>query len=397
MKNNLFELIQVKAESLFEKINSYRNYLHQYPELSFEEFKTMEFVANKLTELEIPFQKGFGGTGVVGLIKANHHTDDQSCIAFRADLDALPIQEENEVSYKSTVEGVMHACGHDVHTSILLGVAEILNELKDSLPQPVKLIFQPGEEKNPGGATYMIRDGVLENPTVDALYALHVFPDLETGKVGFREGLYMASSDEIYIEIFGKGGHGATPHKTIDPIFIGANIVTTLQQIVSRRCDPIIPSVLTFGHFEGIGATNIIPSKVLIKGTFRTLDENWREEALQLIQSQAEQISTALGASAKVVISRGYPFLLNNPSLTKSHRAKAETLLGTDAVIDLPMRMTSEDFAFYSQEKPVSFFRLGVRDESNGIIYNVHHAKFDINPKALIIGMQVLAIAAFDC
>jgi amidohydrolase len=393
MKNNLEEFIKSKSLELFEKVKGYREYMHQHPELSFQEEKTMVFVANSLTKLNIPFTKGIGGTGVVGFIKGKHHSDAKECIGLRADLDALPIQEENEVSYKSKVAGVMHACGHDVHTSILLGVAEIINEIRDEIPFPVKLIFQPGEEKNPGGATYMIRDGVLENPIVKELYALHVFPDMPVGKVGFREGIYMASSDEVYVTIKGKGGHGATPNKAIDPILIGATIVTSIQQIVSRRCDPIIPSVLTFGHFEGLGETNVIPSKVLLKGTFRTLNEEWREEALILIKNQIELIAQSMGGTADVSISRGYPYLENNPKITHQLSQKAKNFLGDENVEDLPIRMTSEDFAFYSQEKPVCFFRLGVRNEDKGIIHGVHNARFDIDSNALLVGMQVMSLS----
>jgi amidohydrolase len=395
MKNNIHEIITKRSIELFEKVVGYRNHMHKYPEISFQEHNTMKFVSDTLTNLGIQHEKGVGDTGVVALISGENNTPNQSCIGLRSDLDALPIQEESNADYKSTVDGVMHACGHDVHTSILLGVAEILNELKDELLQPVKLIFQPGEERNPGGATFMIRDGVLKNPEVKEMYALHVFPDMETGRVGFREGIYMASSDEIYVTISGKGGHGATPSKAIDPILIGATIVTSIQQIVSRRCDPTIPSVLTFGHFEGIGATNIIPDKVLLKGTFRTLNEVWRKEAKELIVAQIKLIAESLGGTAEVEISTGYPYLENNPLLTSALIGKAKDYLGKDKVDLLPIRMTSEDFAFYSQEIPVCFFRLGVRNESKGIVYGVHHPKFDIEPEALKIGMQVMCLACF--
>ncbi len=395
MKNNIHEIITKRSNELFEKVLGYRNHLHKNPELSFQEYNTMQFVSDTLTNLGIQHEKGIGDTGVVAFISGKNNTLNQPCIGLRSDLDALPIHEENDVAYKSIVDGVMHACGHDVHTSILLGVAEILNELKDEILQPVKLIFQPGEEKNPGGATFMIRDGVLKNPEVKEMYALHVFPDMETGRVGFREGIYMASSDEIYVTISGKGGHGATPNKAIDPILIGATIVTSIQQIVSRRCDPTIPSVLTFGHFEGIGATNIIPDKVLLKGTFRTLNEVWREEAKELIVSQIKLIAKSLGGTAEVEISKGYPYLENNPQITSALISKAKNYLGEDKVDLLPIRMTSEDFAFYSQEIPVCFFRLGVRNERKGIVYGVHHPKFDIESEALKTGIQVMCLACF--
>ena len=388
--------IQEKSETLFEKINGYRTYLHANPELSFEEYNTCEFVAAKLSELGIPTEKGIGKTGVVALIMGDHHPLSDSFIGLRADLDALPIQEENEVSYKSTVPGVMHACGHDVHTSILLGVAEILNEIRDELKHPVKLIFQPGEEKNPGGASILIAEGVLNNPKVSKMYALHVFPEMEAGKVGFKEGLYMASCDEIYMTIHGKGGHGAMPHQCIDPILIGANIVTSLQQIISRSCDPKTPSVLSFGHFEGLGATNVIPSIVHLKGTFRTMDETWRAKALELIQFQATSIAKTFGGSVEVEVSKGYPCLYNNEELTKSLRIKSEVFFGRTNVESLPIRLTSEDFAFYSQKIPVCFVRLGVGNETKGIVHGVHHPKFDIDPKSLITGMQLLSIAVID-
>ena len=339
---------------------------------------------------------GVGVTGIVALIKGAHHTSDQKAIGLRADLDALPIQEENEVDYKSTVDGVMHACGHDVHTSVLLGAAEILNSLRDELPAPVKLIFQPGEEKNPGGATYMIRDGALKNPTVKEMYALHVFPDMKVGNVGFKEGIYMASCDEIYITINGKGGHGATPHQCIDPIHIGANIITTMQQIVSRKCDPKVPCVLSFGHFEALGATNVIPSKAYLKGTFRTMNEPWRAQALELIESTAHKIAEASGGTVDVVISKGYPYLENDPVTTARLRTTAQEFLGQEHVEELPIRLTAEDFSYYSQEIPVCFFRLGVRNEEKGITYGVHHPQFNIDEQALTIGMQMMALAPFS-
>ena len=395
MKNNIHEIITKRSQELFEKVKGYREHLHKYPELSYQEFNTMQFVSDTLTQLGIEHKTSVGETGVVALIYGNKNTPNQPCIGLRADLDALPIREENQVDYKSTIDGVMHACGHDVHTSILLGVAEILNELKDELLQPVKLIFQPGEEKNPGGATLMIRDGVLHNPEVKEMYALHVFPDMITGNVGFREGLYMASCDEIYVTIHGKGGHGATPHVTIDPILIGASIITTIQQIISRNCDPTIPSVLTFGHFEGFGATNIIPDKVHLKGTFRTMNEIWREKAWELIKTHVKNITEAYGGTAEIEISKGYPYLENNPKITGILREKAIDYLGASKVEALPIRMTSEDFSYYSQEIPVCFFRLGVRNESKGIVYGVHHPKFNIDSEALKTGMQIMSLACF--
>jgi amidohydrolase len=393
--NHIEAIIRSKSAEIFEKVKAIREHIHQYPELSYQEFETMKYVSSKLTELGIEHKTEVGKTGIVAVIRNENHPADMPCIGLRADLDALPIQEENNVSYKSKVDGVMHACGHDVHTAILLGTAEILNSLKSDLPQPVKLIFQPGEEKNPGGATLMIADGVLKNPEVKEMYALHVFPDMPVGKVGFKEGIYMASCDEIYVTINGKGGHGATPHECIDPIAIGAEIVLNLQTIVSRKCDPKIPCVLTFGHFEGLGATNVIPSTVKLKGTFRTMNEDWRKKALVLIEKQIKGIAEANGATADVEISCGYPYLENNPEVTSKLRSKAQQFLGDDLVEELPIRLTSEDFSYYSQEVPVCFFRLGVRNEANGITFGVHHPQFDIDADALRIGMQLMCLAVF--
>lgn len=395
MKIELQQLIRNKSEEIFEKVKEYREYIHENPELSYVEFNTMEYVSSILKNLGIQHQKGIGKTGVVALIKNEQHSENTSCIALRADLDALPILEENTVSYSSKTPGIMHACGHDVHTAILLGTAEVLHTFREYLPQPVKLIFQPGEEKNPGGATLMIADGVLENPTVTEMVALHVFPDMEVGKVGFKEGIYMASCDEIHLTIHGKGGHGATPHQCIDPIMIGANLLVQLQQIVSRKCDPKIPCVLSFGHFEAIGATNIIPSKAILKGTFRTMNETWRKEGLELIEKQIKLIVESQGGSAELEISKGYPYLENDAYVTSKTKNKAIELLGTENVEDLPIRLTSEDFAFYSHKVPVCFFRLGVRNEAKGITFGVHHPQFNIDEHALKVGVEMMSFIPF--
>lgn len=396
MTAELKDHIRTRAAALFDKVQGYRHHLHAHPELSYKEYNTMQFVADRLNELGINHTVGIGDTGVVGIIRGDHHAPDMAAIGLRADLDALPIHEENRVPYKSTVEGVMHACGHDVHTSVLLGAAEVLHELRNELPCPVKLIFQPGEEKNPGGATYMIRDGALRNPDISKIFALHVFPDMPTGKVGFREGIYMASCDEIYITIHGKGGHGATPHQCIDPIVTGASMILQLQQIVSRSCDPKIPCVLSFGHFEAIGATNVIPSVAHLKGTFRTMHEGWRSEAHTLIERTVKHIAEAAGATVDLVIDRGYPYLENDPATTAAMRTIAIDFLGAEQVEDLPIRLTAEDFSFYSQEIPACFFRIGVRNEEKGITYGVHHPRFDIDEPAMITGVQMMVLAAFS-
>lgn len=392
--DNKLQIIHTYIDRIFAKVKSWREHLHAHPELSYQEINTMEYVAEQLEKIGIPFEKGIANTGVVALIRGSHHALDMPCVGLRADLDALPIEEANEVPYRSKYAGVMHACGHDVHTAILLGAAEVLFSLREELASPVKLIFQPGEEKNPGGASLMIADGCLQSPAVSKMYALHVFPDLPFGHVGFKEGLYMASCDEIYIDIIGKGGHGAVPHRAVDSILIGAEVVTSLQKIVTRNCDPTIPCVLSFGHFEALGATNIIPEKAHIKGTFRTMNEVWREKALKLIEEQVKMIATANGARAEVEISKGYPFLENDPQLTQELQQKAISVMGKDKVHDLPMRLTAEDFSFYAQEIPVCFFRLGVRNEAKGIIHGVHHPKFDIEAESLKTGVLMMVLAA---
>ncbi len=392
----LVKSIQNKAVELVSTVSEWRKHLHQYPELSFQEIETARFVCLQLDALSIPYEKNICGTGIVALIKNKSFKPGDTCIALRSELDALPITEENSHSFVSKNSGLMHACGHDVHTSILLGCAKILNDLKDELPQAVKLIFQLGEEKLPGGASLMIQAGVLENPKVSKIIALHVYTELEAGKVGFREGLYMASCDEIHLEIIGKGGHGAIPNNCVDPIAIGAQIVTNLQQIVSRKCDPKIPCVLSFGHFEALGATNVIPQKAILKGTFRTMNEAWRFEALKLIEKQIHAICEMNGAKAELNIIKGYPFLENNPTLTQNLRNSAQEILGNKNVTELPLRLTSEDFSYFAQEVPASFFRLGVRNEAKGIVHGVHHPQFDVDEMCFETGMKVMCNAVFN-
>ncbi|TXC81786.1 M20 metallopeptidase family protein [Luteibaculum oceani] len=378
-----------KAVELYPFIKSIREHLHANPELSFKEYNTSDFIAERLTELKLKFERNWADTGIVGRIGSGGKH-----LALRADIDALPITEENDVPYKSCNPGVMHACGHDVHSSCLIGALAILSVIKD-LPGQVRFIFQPGEEKNPGGASMLIKEGVLEDPKVDGIIGQHVYPELEQGKVGFRSGMYMASCDEIYIEIEGKGGHGALPHKAVDSVYIASQIVVALQNIVSRKADATIPTVLSFGKFQADGATNVIPSKVYLAGTFRTFNEEWRKEAHELIKRQAEGIAASFGAKANVKIDVGYPFLKNDEDFTHKSQHWARELLGEENVVELGMRMTAEDFSYYSQHVPASFYRLGVRNEDLGIVNSVHHPKFDIDPKALQTGMATMAYLAY--
>lgn len=367
-----------------------RRHLHQYPELSFEEKETAAFVAAQLDDIGVKYQKDVAGTGIVALIEGLDPAS--SVIALRADMDALPIEETNDVPYKSQRPGIMHACGHDVHTAALLGAVRILHATREHWTGTVKCLFQPGEEKVPGGASLMIKAGALESPRPEGIIGQHVYPTLEAGKVGFRSGMYMASSDELYLTITGKGGHGAMPHTCIDTILVAAHVITALQQVVSRNANPFLPSVLTLGKINSTGgATNIIPNEVKIEGTFRTMDETWRQEAHQKIRQIASQTAAAMGATCEVHIAHGYPVLVNDDELTARAKDLAIQLLGPDRVVELPMRMTSEDFAFYTHEIPGCFYRLGTRNEDRGITSAVHTPTFDIDETALETGMALLA------
>ncbi len=365
-----------------------RHHLHANPELSYEEYNTSKFIQSKLSEWNIPFEVK-ATTGVVGLIKGKN--PDKKIVALRADMDALPIVEENEVAYKSTNHGVMHACGHDVHTTCLLGAAKILNETKDDWEGTVKLIFQPGEEKNPGGASLLIKEGVLENPAPEKILALHVHPGMEAGQFSFRGGMVMASADEIYITIKCKGGHAAAPQFTADSILIASHLVISLQQIISRNNNPFNPSVLSITAMNGGNTTNVIPSEVKLMGTFRAMNEEWRFKAHEMIIKQTKELVTAMGAEVDVRIDVGYPFVFNNEALSAEARAIAEQYAGTDNVSETELRMGAEDFAYYSHKIPGCFFRLGAGNKAKGITSNVHTPTFNIDEAAIEHGMGMMA------
>lgn len=383
--------IQELSAQIFNEVVSFRQHIHANPELSFHEYETSKYVKDKLTSWGIPFTE-MANTGVVGLITGAKASDQ--VIALRADMDALPINEANDKPYKSKKEGVMHACGHDAHTSSLLGTAYILNQLKEDFAGTVKLVFQPAEELLPGGASIMIKEGVLENPAPQAIIGQHVMPLIETGKVGFRSGIYMASTDELYVTVTGKGGHGAQPHQNIDPVLITAHIIVALQQIVSRNADPRLPSVLSFGKVNANGATNVIPNEVKLEGTFRTLNEEWRNEAHRLMKKMAEGIAESMGGSCHFDIHRGYPFLINEEKLTDNSRANAEDYLGKENVIDLDIWMAAEDFAYYSQVTNACFYRLGTGNAAKGTTYSVHTPNFDIDEDALKTSTGLMAYLA---
>ena len=368
-----------------------RHHLHAHPELSYVEYETSAFIQAKLKELGISFEVK-ATTGVVAILKGKN--PDSRVLALRADMDALPIREENKLSYNSQNEGVMHACGHDVHTTILLGAAKILNALKDQWEGTLKLIFQPGEEKNPGGASLLIKEGVLENPVPSGIMALHVHPGLEVGKLSFRKGRVMASADEIYITIKGKGGHAAAPHLTADTILIASHLVVALQQVISRNRNPLSPSVLTISSFQGGHTTNVIPSEVKLMGTFRAMDEEWRYKAHQLITKTATELVHAMGAEIDLLIDVGYPTVDNDDLLTEKAWQVANDYMGKENVLETEVRMGAEDFGYYTQIIPGCFFRLGVRNEAEGIIHNVHTPLFNIDESAIEIGMGMMAMLA---
>ena len=379
------------ANQIHSDVVANRRHLHANPELSFHEYETAAFVAQKLDELGIEYKK-MANTGLVALIKGAKQSD--AVVALRADMDALPIVEANDVVYKSKNPGVMHACGHDVHTSSLLGTAKILTELKNEFGGTVKLIFQPAEEKLPGGANMMIKEGVLENPKPNAVLGQHVMPLIESGKVGFRSGKYMASTDEIYVTVHGKGGHGAQPQQNIDPVLITSHIIIALQQIISRVADPKTPSVLSFGKVIANGATNVIPNEVYLEGTFRTMDEEWRAKAHEKMKKMAEGIAEAMGGSCDFNIVRGYPFLINEEVLTADARAYAEDYLGKENVLDLDIWMAAEDFAYYSQVSDACFYRLGTGNVSRGITSSVHTPTFDVDEDSLRLSTGLMTYIA---
>ena len=387
------EKIKNLASQYASEFIEVRHHLHANPELSYEDFNTDIFIQEKLKSWNIPFEVK-STTGVIGLIKGKN--PEKKIIALRADMDALPIVEENKVSYRSKNDGVMHACGHDVHTTCLLGAAKILNETKEDWEGTVKLIFQPGEEKNPGGASILIKEGVLENPAPQKIFALHVHPGMEAGTFSFRGGMVMASADEIYITIKCKGGHAAAPHFTADSILIASHLVVSLQQIVSRNNNPFNPSVLSITAFNGGNTTNVIPSEVKLMGTFRAMNEEWRFKAHELIIKQTKELVGAMGADVDVRIDVGYPFLYNNVALSEEAKLIAIDYAGAENVFETELRMGAEDFAYYAQQIPGCFFRLGAGNKTKGITSNVHTPTFDIDESAIESGMGMMAWMAIN-
>ena len=391
MEKSISNQILDLSSKIFPKAKEIREHLHAHPELSWKEFETARFIQNILDEYKISFIANIATNGIVATVTGKNPTE--RCIALRADMDALPIQENSEMAYASRQPGVMHACGHDVHMACLLGAAIVLNEMKDSISGTIKFIFQPSEEKQPSGAEAMILAGVLENPTVDCVIGMHVTPELECGKIGFHYGQFMASADEIYLTVKGKGGHAAQPHKIIDPLLISAHILIALQQIVSRNANPSTPTVLSFGDMHADGATNIIPDEVKIKGTLRTFDENWRKEMHQKIVAICKGIAKGMGGDCEVDIPEGLPFVANDRKITENVITKLKTIFEEEQIVEMPIRMGSEDFGFYSQKIPATFLRLGTK-KVNAPITQLHTSHFDIDSESILFGIRLFCIAA---
>lgn len=397
MKDDLNSKIRKLSNDYFEETLRLRHHLHQHPELSFKEFETAAFVEKRLKEIGYTSVQRVAKTGVVALLHGDRRAG--KVIGLRSDLDALPITETNDVSYRSIHDGVMHACGHDVHTAILLTAAKIFYDIKDEVSGNIKFIFQPGEELLPGGASILIEEGVLHHPEVDFLIAQHVTPQIEAGKIGFKKGLFMASTDEIYLTVKGKGGHAAMPHTYNNPLLIASEILTKLHRyfMVDKVLNlSQIPTVLAFGNIEGKGATNVIPDEVNIAGTFRTLDESWRKKCHELISELVEQIVSERNASCVLKILKGYPCLVNDENVTTSCMQSAENIIGKDQIVELDYRMTAEDFAYFSQMKPVCFYRLGTGNSQKNTENNVHTSNFNIDEDVLKFAPAVMVQMAID-
>ena len=385
--------IKALAKEYNDEVIQIRRHIHQHPELSFKEFETSKFIQKQLTAWGVEFDTGYVNTGIIAFVKGKNPSS--KVIALRADIDALPIQEENEFNFASINKGVMHACGHDVHTSSLLGAIKILQSLKSEFNGTVKCLFQPAEEILPGGASLMIEQGALENPKPDSILGQHVYPELPVGKVGMKSGLYMASTDELYVKVIGKGGHAALPHTVIDPVLITSHIIVALQQIVSRSSKPDMPSVLSFGKVIAEGATNIIPEEVNLAGTFRTFDESWRSKAHEKMIKMASSIAESMGGSCEFEVRKGYPYLVNDEAVTAQTKKSAIAYLGKENVVDLDLRMTAEDFAYYSQIMPGCFYRLGTATpgmQTSGL----HTSTFNPDERAIEQGMGLMSWLAIE-
>jgi amidohydrolase len=383
------EIILSRSEELLGEVINLRRHFHKYPELSYAETGTAAYICNWLETNGISFVSGIAGTGIIARIKGT--AGDGRTIALRAELDALPIHEKNESCFTSVRPGVMHACGHDGHMAMLMGTALVLNDLRSHLKGNILLIFQPGEEKSPGGARLVIESGALNDPKPDMFIAQHILPELETGRVGYRPGRYMASCDEVYITVTGRGGHAALPGLTTDQIFIASTLVVRLKErMTKQQMANQIPTVLGIGKISGEGATNVIPEKVDIEGTFRTFDEKWRAEGLDLVKSVAEETAIEYGVRIDVRIAEGYPVLFNDENLTAHALTFSEELLGKEKIETFDLRMSSDDFSFYNALAPSLYYRVGIK-KKNTPLRKLHTADFDIDEDGLKTGVANLS------
>lgn len=385
----LQQKIKKIAHSLYPQIVEIHRFLHQHPETAFQEHSTAAYIAEVLKKHHISFAEGVAQTGLVGQIDGIE--PDSHTIALRADMDALEIEEDSGLPYSSLTPGMMHACGHDIHMASLLGTILILHQLRKTFKGRVKFLFQPSEEKNPGGASVMIAEGALEQPQVQQMIAQHVLPELEVGKVGFRKGAYMASTDEIYLSVSAKGGHGGIPHQAVDTVLIASHIVVALQQIVSRRAKPFIPTVLSFGRFVANGQTNVIPPKVEIAGTMRTFDETWRRQMQDEIKRIAQGVAQSMGGDCQLRVSHGFPSISNDEILTELMIQAAKDYLGKDKVVEIDMRTTGDDFGFYAQQLPTCYYRLGTSKPNGTSPAGLHTAQFVAEEESLLTGMGLMA------
>lgn len=400
MGYSLKELVRQKAEEYFEETVLHYKHLHQHPELSFCEEETAKYVCSILDKLKIPYRANIGnyvnkdihikGTGILAWIEGAN--PESRTIALRADMDALPITEANDIPFKSENEGVMHACGHDTHTASLLTALKIVNDLKDNITGTILFIFQPGEEKDPGGANLMLKDGLFDTFKPDIIIGQHAYVDYEVGSVGFGSGVVMASADEVHIKVKGKGGHGAIPHELNDTVLAASQIIVSMQQVVSRRSNPFKPMVLSFGCFIAEGATNIIPNEVTLAGSLRCMDEDERSKVKPIIREIATDVAKAYGCECEINMGEGYPCVKNDEEATSLMKMFAEEYLPKEKVLGLPKRMTAEDFGFFSQAYPSTFFRFGVKSEKSGT--GLHTPTFLIDEQAFVVSSGLPAYLA---
>lgn len=391
---SLFSKVENITNLFINEAIDIRRHIHQNPELSFEESNTSAYIKKTLSKWGIAFKSGYANHGILGIIEGNN--PQKHCIALRADMDALPIEETTGLSFCSTNKGVMHACGHDIHTTCLLGAAYALNQLKESFEGTILLIFQPGEEKIPGGAKLMLEDGIFNEYTPECIIGQHVYPDLPAGHIGMKSGSYMASSDEIDITFHSQGGHAALPHTTVDTLLMAAQTLVSLQQITSRMIPANIPAVLTFGNIVCNSVMNIIPTTVKLEGTFRTMNEEWRYKAHQNIRNIAENICNSMGGSCTTEIRVGFPSVYNQPELTQLCRDVAPIIPVVSTVHDLEIRMTAEDFGWFAQKYPSVFYRLGVGYSDGTPCHGLHTPLFNPNEDAIITGINSMTCLALN-